>query len=527
MVLSAIDGQGTVHEESDKKMDANDERMEHTQQQRDSSGTSRRTFLTAAALAPVAATVAGRSVGSLASGSVSGSSVPWRTGASSGPIKIGLLEDRAGNFSIFGIPKLHAAQLAVAEINAGYTLADSKGGLDVFGKDTSRPPTETIHGVKNSGGAMGSTKIVYDEEPDILVKSGDRGVLGRKLTLIAPDPQSDNTRFQSLGRRLVEQDNVDVLFAGFASAEREAIRPVMDSLHQLYFYNNQYEGGVADSYTFCTGAVPEQQIIPMMQYMTVTFGPTFYILAADYNFGQLSAAWSRAMAPILGAKMIGQEFIPLSVSQFSSTISKVQQAKPDWLIMYITGQNHANFYPQANAAGLHKPMGSSINMAQGYEHLRFKPPALWQMHTTTNWMEEYQTPRAKKFIQRYRKMFPNESYIAQETQTTYLAIHLYAKAVRKAGTTDQGKVAAALESGMGMEAPEGPVFMDPATHHLTHEIRLARAEKDHSITFVHTWQAIEPWWTRRLGVNLVRNPEHKQYTPADDPYFKEATKSKA
>ena len=230
--------------------------------------------------------------------------------------------------------QLHAAQLAVAEINAGYTLADSKGGLDVFGKDTSRPPTETIHGVKNNGGAMGSTKIVYDEEPD------------------------------------------------------------------------------------------------------------------------------------------------------------------------------------------------SINMAQGYEHLRFKPPALWQMHTTTNWMEEYQTPRAKTFIQRYRKMFPNEPYIAQETQTTYLAIHLYAKAVRKAGTTDQGKVAAALESGMGMEAPEGPVFMDPATHHLTHEIRLARAEKDHSITFVHTWQAIEPWWTRRLGVNLVRNPEHKQYTPADDPYFKEATKSK-
>src|SRR5919202_5669949 len=99
MVLSAIDGQGTVHEESDKKMDANDERMEHTQQQRDASGTSRRTFLTAAALAPVAATVAGHSVGSSARGSASGSSLPWRTGASSGPIKNGLLDDRAGHFS--------------------------------------------------------------------------------------------------------------------------------------------------------------------------------------------------------------------------------------------------------------------------------------------------------------------------------------------------------------------------------------------------------------------------------------------
>ena len=77
-----------------------------------------------------------------------------------------------------------------------------------------------------------------------------------------------------------------------------------------------------------------------------------------------------------------------------------------------------------------------------------------------------------------------------------------------------------LESGMGIEAPEGYVFMDPATHHLSHYIRLAKSDEQHNIAFVREWPCIGPWWLLRLGVNLVRNAESKQYTPADDPYFK-------
>ena len=93
--------------------------------------------------------------------------------------------------------------------------------------------------------------------------------------------------WQQLARRMIQQDRVDVLFAGFASAEREAIRPIVDQHKQLYFYTNQYEGGVADGYTFCTGAVCEQQVIPVMQYMVEKFGPKVFTIAADYNFGQL------------------------------------------------------------------------------------------------------------------------------------------------------------------------------------------------------------------------------------------------
>jgi branched-chain amino acid transport system substrate-binding protein len=442
----------------------------------------------------------------------------------SGPIKMGLLEDRSGNFALFGIPKHHGTILAVKEINEGYTLAGGPtgpGGLGAFGQVAKEPPVQNVKkGVIEKGGQMMDAGVVFNDSDDILVESGEKGLLGRELELLDPDPQSDNRRFQSLTNRLILDEEVDVIMAGFASAEREAIRPIMDKHKQLYFYNNQYEGGVADKYTFCTGAVAEQQIIPAMQYCVANFGPRFYILAADYNFGQLSAMWSRAFAPVIGAEVVGEEFIPLSVSQFSSTIARVQKAKPDWLMMYITGENHSNYYPQANAAGVKYPMGSSINMAQGYEHIRFSAPALSGMHVAVNYMEEIPTPRNQAFVERWHKMFPDEPYISQQAQNAYIAVHLYAKAVRLAGTTDQQKVIEALESGLGMEAPEGWVLMDPASHHLSHYIRMARCDDDHNISFVKEWTSIEPWWTRRLGVNLVKTPEYKQYTPAEDPYFK-------
>jgi len=416
---------------------------------------------------------------------------------STGSVKFGLLEDRSGVFALFGIPKHHATQLAIKEINEGFTLLNGPTGPGGIGKPTG-----------------------YDDTDDILVPSGDKGILGRPVELIAPDPQSENRVFQQLARRLILEEKVDVVMGGFASAEREALRPIMRQTEQLYFYNNQYEGGVADKYTFCTGAVAEQQIIPAMQYMVENFGKRIYTPAADYNFGQLSAMWTRAFAPVLGAEVVGEEFIPLSVSDFTSTISRIQRTNPDWLMMYITGQNHSNYYPQANAAGNRYPMGSSINMAQGYEHRRFAAPALAGMHVAVNYMEEIPTARNKAFVQRWRAMFPDEPYISQQAQNAYVATHLYAAAARLAKSTEQGAVLEALESGIGIEAPEGWVFMDPATHHLSHYIRMARCEEDHTINFVQEWPSIEPWWTRRLGVNLVRTPEFKQYTPEEDPYFK-------
>ena len=163
------------------------------------------------------------------------------------PVKIGFIEDESGNLSIYGIQKLHAARLAVKEINDGFTLAGDpvgSGCLGTMGLYTPTPPTVTSGpgaalNIINDGGQPSDHAIVTADTQEILIPSGEKGLLGRPVDLLSSDGQSNNTLWQQLARRMIQQDKVDVLVAGFASAEREAIRPIVDQRKQLYISTNQ------------------------------------------------------------------------------------------------------------------------------------------------------------------------------------------------------------------------------------------------------------------------------------------------
>lgn len=394
-----------------------------------------------------------------------GSNAPSsNSNASSGqkpPIKLGQLEDRSGDFALVGMQKYHAAQLAIEEIN----------------------------------------------------KAG--GLLGRQIELIAPDTQSDNNKYQEMARKLIMEDKVDVIMGGFSSASREAIRPIMDQNKMLYFYNNQYEGGVADKYTFATGAVPEHQVVPLIKEMIKKFGPRIYTIAADYNFGQITADWVKKTAQENGGEIIGQEFIPLGVSQFSSTISKIQQAKPDVLVTLLVGVPQSSFYEQWGTAGIKGlPMATTVNMAQAYEHKRFKPPALANMYVTAPYMEELITPAATDFVKRWHAKFPDEPYIGMEAEAEYTGIYLWAEAVKKAGTVDKEAVIKALESGISYDGPAGKVTIDAKTHHAIKDVWLVHTDENHKIIFDQKFDQVVPdWLSKDKGVDLTVKPEFTQYTP--------------
>lgn len=382
------------------------------------------------------------------------------------PIKMGILEDQSGDFALVGIQKFHAAQLAVEEIN-------KKGGL-----------------------------------------------LGRQIEIIAPDTQSDNKRYQEMARKLILEDKVDVIMGGFTSASREAIRPIMEKNKMLYFYNNQYEGGVASKYTFATGAVPEHQVVTLIKAMIEQYGPRIYTIAADYNFGQITADWVKRTAEENGGQIIAEEFIPLGVSQFSSTISRIKQAKPDVLVTLLVGQAQSSFYGQWAKEGITEiPMATTVNMAQAYEHKRFEPPALANMYVTAPFMEELASidPKAKEFVDRFYAKFPNDEYVGMEAAAQYSGVYLWAKAVEKAGTTETEAMIKALESGISYdEGPEGKVSIHPQTHHAIKDVYLVYSDKKHNITFPKKWNQVVPdWLSKEKGVDLTKKPEFTQYTPLD------------
>ena len=380
------------------------------------------------------------------------------------PLKIGLLEDQSGEIALFTLPKVHGTQLAVEEIN----------------------------------------------------KAG--GIMGRQLELIAYDPQFDNSKFQEFTRRLLDKDKVDVLFAGATSASREAVRPIVDNSDVLYFYTNQYEGGVCDGNMIGTGGLPEQQFSTLIPWMMEKYGKKVYIIAADYNFGQISAEWTRKLVVEKGGEIVGQELIPLGVSQFGQTIQNIQKAKPDWLMSLVVGNSQSSFYEQAPAAGLKIPMGSSITIGLGFEHKRFKPPAMENMHVAMNWFEELDDPKAKEFVARWRAKFPNETYINDMGQNAYAAVYLYKKLVEMAGSTKLGDIRKQIATGKAcIDAPEGQVCIDPKSQHVAHRMWQISVDAAHNVKTERSWDRIEPYWLGQIGCDLTKNDPKEQYTPSSLP----------
>jgi len=376
------------------------------------------------------------------------------------PIKVGLLEDISGDLAVFGIPKLHGSLLAVEEIN-------------------------------DSG-----------------------GVLGRPIQLMHLDPQGDNARYQEFARRLLLKERVDVLIGGITSASREAIRPIADRANALYFYTNQYEGGVCDANMISVGAVPEQQLSTLIPWMVNKFGKRVYTVAADYNFGHISAEWGRTLLKPLGGQVVGEEFIPLGVSQFAQTIQNIERAKPDWLYMLNVGAAQNSFFPQAAAANLNLPMGSPIKIGLGFEHKLFPPGVMANMYATDNWFEELDTPAADAFKKRWRAKFPKEVYINDMGYNAYVALFMYKMLVDRAGSVHKDDIRKVIAKGdAGIDAPEGHITIDPKSQHTSHEMWLFSVDKLNHVHIEKDFGLIQPYWLGQVGCDLTKFNPKEQYTP--------------
>ena len=385
-----------------------------------------------------------------------------------GTIKLGGLYDRTGDFALVGVQKYNAAQLAISEINEA-------GGL-----------------------------------------------LGKQIEFVAPDTQSDNTRYQEMARKLILEDKVVAIHGAMSSASREAIRPIMEENKMLYFYNNQYEGGVASHYTFCTGAVPEQQVVPMMKDMIEKYGNKYYFIGADYNVGYGTFAWAEFIGNGLGAECVGKEFVPLSVSQYASSIDKIKAANPDFVIVHLTGVTQSSFFGQWNASGSDlPPLCSTFLMVQGYEHKRFDPPALAGTFVTTAYTEELETPEAKEFTEKMYKMFPDMEYVGMEAESEYTGIYLWADAVKRCGTTDVETVIAEMEKGITLEGmPCGKVVLLGDSHQCVKDIWSMHCDENHNLVADTCYPQSVPFWLSEvMGVDLRKEAPNVELSldemPAD------------
>jgi urea transport system substrate-binding protein len=348
---------------------------------------------------------------------------------------------------------------------------------------------------------------------DAINQSG--GVLGRKLRLIEADCQSNNQVYAQNAVKLILDDKVSVLMGGITSASREAVRPVVDRYSAVYFYNEQYEGGVCDKLVFCTGVTPAQQLGVLVPWAAKQHGKRFYTLAADYNYGHISADWVKVYLKAAGGELSGEEFIPLDVVNFDSVIQRLQSAKPDVVMSLLVGGNHIAFYRQFAAAGLKEKMAIvSATFGLGNEQVVLKPQEAEGIVVIYPYFQELDNAVNKDWVAAWRKRFgANYTYITDSACTVWNGWHLWAMAVNKANSLDRDKVIAALEAGLTFDSPEGHIRLDPRSHHVVHSVHLAKVNDKNGFAIMESFANVEPSDTMKV-CDLIANPnEHKQYTP--------------
>ncbi|HEX4899031.1 MAG TPA: ABC transporter substrate-binding protein [Pyrinomonadaceae bacterium] len=341
------------------------------------------------------------------------------------------------------------------------------------------------------------------------------GVLGRQLKLVSYDAQSDNAKYTLYANQLSLKDKAVVIMGGITSASREAVRPVINRNKTLYFYNEQYEGGVCDKNVFATGIVPSQQVAPTVAWAMKNIGKKFYILAADYNYGHISTDWVKKYVAQEGGQVVGSEFIPLDVAEFSSIITKLQEAKPDVVFSLLVGGNHIAFYRQFAASGLRDKMKIvSATFGLGNEQVVVAPEEAKNIVAVYPYFQEIDTPANMQFVAMWHKEFGKDyAYITDSAVTVWNGWHLWANAVGKTGSTDRAKVIKALESGISFDGPSGTVTIDGPSHHVYQNTHFARTNDKHGFTVLGGEKKVPPAFEKKM-CDLIKKPnQHMQFLP--------------
>ena len=381
---------------------------------------------------------------------------------------------------------LPLSALAADEIGIG-SIHDLSGGLDIYGKPMLDCLTLAIE-EQNAAG----------------------GLLGKKLKLVSYDPQSNMQMYTQFAQQAALKDKVAVVHGGITSASREVIRPVLNKSKTLYFYNTQYEGGVCDRGSFMTGVTPAQTVGKLIPYAMKKWGKKIYVIAADYNYGQITSQWVKKFALENGGSIAAIDFFPLDVTTFGPTIAKIEAAKPDMVVSALVGGAHMSFYRQWAAAGLTKKIPlASTTFAVGNEHIVLSAEEADGFLLSYNYFENLDTPENKAFKERFHKRFGKDyPNITELAMGTYQGFKLWAEGVKKANSVEIGKVTTALESGISINGPSGKVTIDPATHHCILNVSVAEV-KAKKLNILQTFPQQAPTDTSAV-CNLQKNPKDNQ-----------------
>ncbi|MEG4505421.1 urea ABC transporter substrate-binding protein [Microcoleus sp. F6_B4] len=348
--------------------------------------------------------------------------------------------------------------------------------------DPTRKPIEI--GVLHSlTGTMSISEISVKDATLLAVEeiNAAGGVLGRPLEALIEDGASDLQTFAQKAKQLLLEAQVAVVFGCWTSASRKAVLPVFEQGQGLLFYPVQYEGLEQCPNIFYTGAAPNQQIVPGVNYLLAQGKRKIFLLGSDYVFPRTANRIVKAQLAALGGELAGEVYLPLGSREVEEAIAHILAVKPDAILNTLNGDSNVAFFQKLQEVGLKPEDLPVMSVSVAEEEVRAIGPSNIAGHLVVwNYFQTVDTPENRKFVRAYKARYGENRVTDDPIEAAYLGVYLWKQAVEKAGSTDVVKVRAAAKN-IQFAAPSGKVKIDAQTQHIWKTVRIGKVRVDGQI----------------------------------------------
>ncbi|PKM30652.1 MAG: urea ABC transporter substrate-binding protein [Gammaproteobacteria bacterium HGW-Gammaproteobacteria-11] len=373
------------------------------------------------------------------------------------------------------------------------TLVKQVGALGVacsmaFGALTAQAETIKVGVLHSLSGTMAISETTLKDTMLMLIEEQNKkgGLLGRQLEAVVVDPASDWPLFAERTRELLEQHQVDSIFGCWTSVSRKSVLPVIEELNGILFYPVQYEGEESSRNVFYTGAAPNQQAIPAVDYLRDEIGVERWVLAGtDYVYPRTT---NRILEAYLMANGVAQEdimvnYTPFGHSDWQNIVAEIKRfgsaGKKTAVVSTINGDANVPFYRELGNQGVSAEDIPVVAFSVGEEELSGidTTPLVGHMAAWNYFMSE-ETPENEAFINTWHAFTGDTDRVSNDPmEAHYIGFNMWVQAVEKAGTTDVDKV---IEAMVGIEVPNltGGVSTMLPNHHITKPVLIGEIQAD-------------------------------------------------
>ena len=313
------------------------------------------------------------------------------------------------------------------------------------------------------------------------------GVLGHQINYIEEDGASEPAIFATKAEKLVGQDMVATVFGCWTSSSRKAVKSIFEEYESLLWYPVQYEGMEQSPNIVYTGAAPNQQIVPAIEYLIEEGYTKFFLLGSDYVFPRTANMIIKAQVDAAGLELVGEEYAAMDQTDFSAIISKIEAAQPDVIVNTLNGTGNVSFFKQMSEKNYDASKYMTMSFSIAEEEVAAIGKNILKDHMVSwNYYQTTDTPENEKFVAAYKEMFGNSRVTSDPAEAAYSAVYLWKAAVEKAESFDVDKVLEAIKSGeVSFQAPEGLVVINGENQHLAKPVRIGQVNEAGLITEIY------------------------------------------